>query len=86
MERGKEPEKQRHICTIYKSAKQEIRVSLNCFRGRNYGDLRLFVTNKLGEIVPTKKGITIDVKQFHELEEAVWKLRDASDPTMHPPF
>jgi hypothetical protein len=85
MERGKEPEEQRHICTIYKSAKHEVRVSLNCFRGRRFGDLRLFVTNKQGEIVATKKGITIDVKQLHELEEAVWKLRDASDPTMHPP-
>ena len=86
MEHGKPPEEQRLICTIYKSAKQQVRVSLNCFRGRTFGDLRLFVTNKQGELVATKKGITIGVEQLDELEEAVGRLRDASDQTTHPPF
>jgi len=41
---------------------------------------------KGGDWISTQRGCTIDVKQIHELEEAVWKLRDAYDPTMHPPF
>lgn len=86
MQREQEPQGRQLIHTIHKGAKQQIQVSLATFRGRTFGDLRLFVTNKQGEIVATKKGITIDVKQLDELEEAVGKLRDASDLTTHPPF
>jgi len=86
MTHGKPFEEQRLICTIHKSAKQEVRVSLNSFRGRTFGDLRLYVVNRQGLLVPTRKGITVGVDQLDELEEAVGRLRDASDPTAHSPF
>jgi hypothetical protein len=77
----------RHVVhVIRKSPKQEIRISLSRYKGRTFGDVRLFVPDQQGEWVPTTKGCTVGVEQLGELEEAVVRLRDASDPTAHQPF
>ena len=83
MQQEQQTQERRVIAVIHKSERHQIQVSLATFRGRTHGDLRLFVL-KGGDWIPTRKGCTIDVKQFHELEEAVWKLRDAYN--LHPPF
>ena len=76
-----EQHEQQVIHVIHKGPKQELRVSLNTFRGRTFGDLRLFILNSQGEWIPTMKGCTVGVGQLEELEEAVSKLRDASKPS-----
>ena len=86
MQRDKEHQERQVVAVIQKGGKQEIRVSLSNFNGRTFGDLRLFVPNKQGEWIPTMKGVTVGIEQLKELEEAVGRLRDASDPTIHPPF
>jgi hypothetical protein len=83
-EEHQEHQERQVVHVIPKGETHEIRVSLSKYKGRTFGDLRLFIRNKQGEWIPTQKGCTIDVKRLHELEEAVWKLRDASDPTRHP--
>lgn len=86
MQGEQEPQDRQVIHVIHKGATQQIQVSLATFRGRTFGDLRLYVF-KDDEWIPTQqKGCTVDVKQLEELEEAVARLRDASDPTMHLPF
>jgi len=65
------------VHVIRKGPKLEIRVSLSKFKGRTFGDLRLFLPNQAGEVVPTPKGVTVPVELFAELEMAVRKLRQA---------
>lgn len=86
MQREQEPQTRRLIHTIHKSAKHQIQVSLATYRGRMFGDLRLFVLNQHGDWIPTQRGCTVAIDQLAELEEAVGRLRDASDPTIHPPI
>ena len=85
MPHEQERQERRVVAVIPKGEKHEIRVSLSRYRGRTFGDFRLFVF-KDGDWIPTQKGCTVGVEQLKELEEAVARLRDASDPTMHPPF
>ena len=79
MQRDQEYQDGHWIAVIHKSAKQEIRVSLCTFRGRTFGDIRLFVPNQQGEWIPTRKGCTFAVEQLAELECAVQKLRGAAE-------
>jgi hypothetical protein len=65
------------VQVIRKGPKQEIRVSLSKFKGRTFGDFRLFVPNERGEWIPTIKGCTVGVEQLDELAEAVEKLCQA---------
>jgi len=74
------PERQ-VIAVIHKGEKRQIQVSLARYLGQVRADLRLFVL-KDGDWIPTQKGCTVSVDQLAELEEAVARLRDASDPTM----
>ncbi len=84
MQTEHEQQERRVITVIYKSDKHQIQVSLAKYRGRRFGDLRLYVTNSQGELVPTRKGITLDVSRLDELEGAVAKLRDAAVHSTHP--
>jgi Transcriptional Coactivator p15 (PC4) len=86
MRQEPEPQDQQVVGVIFKGPRQEIRISLSTFRGRTFADLRLHAINRQGQMVPTRKGITVGVEQLGELEEAIGRLRDASDPTTHPPF
>ena len=76
MQRRQENQERQVVHVIRKSPRQEIRVSLSTFKGRTFGDLRLFVPNEQGEWIPTQKGCTVGVEQLPELEIAVRKLRE----------
>ena len=86
MQRHREDQEQQVVQVIRKGEKHQIRVSLSKYKGRLLGDLRLFILNREGDWIPTQKGCTVGVEQLDELVEAVARLRDASDPTMHPPL
>jgi len=83
MQREQEPQGRQLIHTIHKGAKQQIQVSLATFRGRTFGDLRLFVL-KDGDWIPTQRGCTVDLEQLEELEEAVLSLRNAAEHSTQP--
>jgi len=69
----------RHVVhVIRKSPKQEIRISLSRYKGRTFGDVRLFVPDQQGEWVPTTKGCTVGVEQIHELFEGIGKLTNVA--------
>lgn len=78
-------EDQEHVVHVIREGpKQEIRISLSKFKGRTFADVRLFLCNRAGEVVPTRKGIAIPVERLAELEEAVLKLRNAAENATHP--
>ncbi len=84
MQTEHEQQERRVIAVIYKSDKHQIQVSLAKYRGRTFGDLRLYVANPQGDLVPTRKGVTLEVGQIAELEDAVMRLRDAAAHSTHP--
>ena len=59
------------VYTFDKSKSEEVRASLSAWRGRTRGDTRVFATNGEGEIVPTKKGVSVSVEDLPRLREAV---------------
>jgi hypothetical protein len=71
-------QERQEIAVIQKSQKQQIHVSLATYRGRTFGDLRLYVL-KDGDFIPTQKGCTVGVEQLEELEEAILTLRSAAE-------
>ena len=60
-----------------KNPLEEVRSSLTVFKGKQYVDLRVYYKGEDGEFRPSKKGLTISLDLFPELEEAVSKLREA---------
>lgn len=67
------------IHSFAKNAVEEIRVSLNVFRGRQYIDIRTYFKGDDGEYRPSKKGVTLSPELISDLEEAVKKLSDVLD-------
>ena len=60
-----------------KNPLEEVRASLTEFKGKQYVDLRIYYRGDDGEYHPSKKGLTIALELFPEIEEAIQKLREA---------
>lgn len=57
-----------HIGSIEKSDAAEVRVSTSTWNNRRVVDIRVwFIPNGGNELVPSKKGITVDVSKVAEL-------------------
>ena len=67
----------RLIHSFTKNALEEIRVSINIFRGKEYIDIRIYYKSEDGEYRPSKKGVTLSPELLPELKEAVKKLEEA---------
>lgn len=59
-----------------KNPLEEVRASLTEFKGKQYVDLRIYYRGDDGEFHPSKKGLTLSLDLFPELEEAVQKLKE----------
>lgn len=59
-----------------KNASEEIQTSYNQFNGNDLLDIRVFFEDDSGKYKPTRKGISLNVSQFAELEEAVRKAKE----------
>ena len=66
------------IATIEKNSREEIRVSLDDWRGYDLVSVRVFYRRRDGEPLPTKKGITFDVKLLPEIIEVLEAARAAA--------
>ncbi len=64
------------VYTFPKNPLEEVRASLTIYRGKQYVDLRIYYKGDDGEFHPSKKGLTVSLDLFPELEEAMRKLRD----------
>jgi hypothetical protein len=65
------------IHTFDKSTVEQIRISLNKFKGAEYVDVRIYYKASDGGYKPTKKGVTFKPDMVSELEEAVKKIKKA---------
>ncbi|MDD2866679.1 MAG: transcriptional coactivator p15/PC4 family protein [Candidatus Omnitrophota bacterium] len=60
------------VKTFEKNKFQEIRIGITQYQGNDLIDLRIWALNQGGqEKVPTAKGISLNVKLFPHLKEAV---------------
>ena len=59
---------------IPKSDQACIRVARSSFKNHEYIDVRLFVRSESGELVPTRKGITLPPEQVHKLVDALQQV------------
>ena len=62
------------VYSFDKSPTEQVQVSLSTYKGKTYGDLRIYYKASDGEYRPTKKGITVSSAQLPELGEAVRRL------------
>lgn len=60
-----------------KNPLEEVRASLTVYKGKQYVDLRIYYKGDDDEFRPSKKGLTLALDLFPELEEAVAKLKEA---------
>ncbi len=66
---------QKTVKAFSKNKFQEIRVSISEYQGKDLIDLRVWSQRQDSEeFTPTTKGISIDVKLYPELKEAVLAL------------
>jgi len=65
------------VHTFPKNPLEEIHASVTVYKGKQYVDLRVYYKGDDGEYHPSKKGLTISLDLFPELEEAMKKLREA---------
>ena len=59
------------IANFQKNKTEDIKLSLTEYQGHNLIDFRVYYKDKEGESKPTKKGITVNVKFFPELKQAI---------------
>ena len=66
---------------IPKNSREEIHVSLTVVHGHNVIDVRVYAVNRDNKLVPTTKGITMEMKRLpaftHALREAERYVRQA---------
>ncbi len=65
------------VYSFPKNPLEEVRASVTVFKGKQYVDLRIYYKGDDGEYHPSKKGLTLSLDLFPELEEAMRKLHDA---------
>jgi hypothetical protein len=59
------------ISEFQKNKTEDFRLSITEYQGHTLLDFRIFFKDKEGESKPTKKGITLNVKLFPELKQAI---------------
>ena len=59
------------IADFQKNKTEDIKLSLTEYQGHKLIDFRVYFKNNEGESKPTKKGITLNVKFFPELKQAI---------------
>ena len=61
------------ISQFNKNARETVQVTLNNFKGYDLLDIRVYVKDDAGNLVPTKKGISISTELIPMLKEALEK-------------
>ena len=66
---------QKTVKVFPKNKTQEIRVGISEFQGKDLIDIRMWAQNRdTEEMVPTTKGVSMNVSLFVELKEAILTL------------
>jgi hypothetical protein len=59
------------ISEFPKNKTEDFRLSLTEYQGHNLIDFRIYFKDTQGESKPTKKGVTVNVKLFPQLKQAI---------------
>lgn len=57
-----------------RNEREEVKVRKTTFKGKEYLDIRVYITNQEGEEIPTKKGINLPYELVSELQKAIKDL------------
>ncbi len=63
--------------TLYsfeKNEREKVKIRKTVFKGKEYLDIRIYVTGPQGEEIPTKKGINLPLDLAGELKKGIVKL------------
>lgn len=69
----------RHIATIPKNSREELRVSLTEFKGYNLASLRVWFQADDGSMRPGKAGLVIRIERLPDLIAALEKAQEVSN-------
>ena len=61
------------ITRFNKNKKEIVQVTLNSYKGYDLVDIRVYVENDSGELIATKRGISISTRLIPELKKALEK-------------
>lgn len=62
------------ISKFEKNSKEEVRVSVDEFRGRKIINIRVYYKDPTGEWLPGKQGLALSIDRFRDLVDAVLQL------------
>lgn len=62
------------IVSFEKNSKEEVRVSVDEFRGRKIINMRVYYRNDAGEWLPGKQGVALALDRYRDLADAVLQL------------
>jgi hypothetical protein len=62
------------VAQFEKNAKEEVRVSIDDFRGRKIINIRVYYRSDAGQWLPGKQGLALAVDRYRDLADAVLRL------------
>lgn len=62
------------VAQFEKNAKEEVRISIDDFRGRKIINMRVFYRSDNGQWLPGKQGLALAVDRYRDLADAVLRL------------
>jgi hypothetical protein len=65
------------VAQFEKNSNEEVRVSIDDFRGNKIINLRVYYRSPTGEWLPGKQGLALQVDRFKDLADAVLRLGEA---------
>ncbi len=65
------------VAQFEKNSKEEVRVSIDDFRGRKIINIRVYYRSDRGEWLPGKQGLALAVDRYRDLADAILRLGEA---------
>jgi hypothetical protein len=65
------------VAQFEKNSKEEVRVSLDDFRGRKIINIRVYYRSDNGQWLPGRQGLALGVDRYRDLAEAMLKVGEA---------
>ncbi len=62
------------VASFEKNSREEVRVSVDEFRGRKIINVRVYYRSQAGDWAPGKQGIAMSVDRYRDLADAVLQL------------
>lgn len=67
----------KQVCELSKNSREAIKFSLEEFKGHKLADLRVYCQDEKGNMIPTRKGISIPLSLWPQVRMALSKMEEA---------